>query len=57
MNETIYLSSNYNISISESDHPDYYLVDFILCDFDFNPFNDEQIISSSADLTIMVYFI
>ena len=36
MNETIYLSSNYNISISESDHPDYYLVDFILCDFDFN---------------------
>ena len=25
-----------------------------LCDFDFNPFNDEQIISSSADLTIMV---
>ena len=26
-----------------------------LCDFDFNPFNDEQIISSSADLTIMVF--
>ena len=25
-----------------------------LCDFDFNPFNDEQIISSSADLTVMV---
>ena len=25
-----------------------------LCDFDFNPFNDEQIVSSSADLTIMV---
>ena len=27
-----------------------------LCDFDFNPFNDEQIISCSADLTIMVGF-
>lgn len=26
-----------------------------LCDFDFNPFNDEQIISSSADLSIMVF--
>ena len=25
-----------------------------LCDFDFNPFNDEQIISSSADLSVMV---
>ena len=25
-----------------------------VCDFDFNPFNDEQIISSSADLTVMV---
>ena len=28
-----------------------------LCDFDFNPFNDEQIVSSSADLTIMVCFV
>ena len=26
-----------------------------LCDFDFNPFNDEQIISCSADLTIMLW--
>ncbi|KAK8806268.1 actin binding protein [Blastocystis sp. subtype 4] len=26
-----------------------------LCDFDFNPFNDEQIISSSADLTVMLW--
>ena len=36
MNETVYLSSNYNISISESDHPDYYLVDSILCDLDLH---------------------
>lgn len=28
-----------------------------LCDFDFNPFNDEQIISASADLTVMVHFL
>lgn len=28
-----------------------------LCDFDFNPFNDEQIISASADLTVMVLLI
>ena len=28
-----------------------------LCDFDFNPFNDEQIISASADLSIMVSFV
>ncbi|KAK8827378.1 hypothetical protein WA538_003341 [Blastocystis sp. DL] len=26
-----------------------------LCDFDFNPFNDEQIISSSADLSVMLW--